>query len=217
MADSTVHSELQNVLDNFSKNAPEQVRNPINRSREEVIASYDSSKSPKPGSKLPSFKLTNALGSEVSSDDIIAQGPVLITFYRGSWCPFCNIALRGLQKVLPEFEVKGVQLVAISPELPDTSLNTVEKNTLRFEVLSDVGNKFARELGIVWSMPEYLRPIFGNFGHDLAQRNGDDSFEVPLPASILVDKEGTIRNVFLDPDYTRRLEPATALQWVEAL
>lgn len=217
MAVPKIEPQLQSVLDTFNKNVPEEVRNPITRSREEVQSSYDWSKAPKSGSKLPSFRLTNASGSEISSDELLAKGPILITFYRGSWCPFCNIALRGLQKLLPEFEAKNVKLVAISPELPDNSLSTVAKNELQFQVLSDVGNKFARELGIVWAMPEYLRSPFKNFGNDLVKRNGDDSFEVPIPATLLVDKEGTIRNVFLEPDYTRRLEPATALEWANAL
>jgi peroxiredoxin len=107
--------------------------------------------------------------------------------------------------------------VAISPELPDTSLSTVEKNGLKFEVLSDIGQKFARQLGIVWKMPDNLRPAFVKFGHDLVKRNGDDTFEVPIPATLLVDGNGVVRNAFIEPDYTKRVEPATILEWIDAL
>jgi peroxiredoxin len=147
----------------------------------------------------------------------LANGPLLITFYRGSWCPFCNLELNALQKQLDEFKARGVTLVAISPELPDTALSTIEKNDLKFQVLSDVGQKFARQLGIVWKMPDNLRPVFEKIGHDLVKRNGDDSFEVPIPATLLVDRKGVVRNAYIEPDYTKRAEPETLLEWINAL
>jgi peroxiredoxin len=101
--------------------------------------------------------------------------------------------------------------------LPDTSLSTTEKHELKFPVLSDVGNGFARKLGIVWQQPDTLRSVFDNFGHNLSGRNGDDSFEVPIPTTLLVDKAGIVRNIFVDPDYTNRLDPEVALEWAKAL
>ncbi|KAL7918283.1 thioredoxin-like protein [Trichoderma austrokoningii] len=133
------------------------------------------------GTSLPAFKLPNALGNEV-----------LITFYRGDWCPYCNLALRSLQLHLDAFHAKGVTMGAISPELPNTSLSTTEKNELKFEVLSDVGNKFARQLGIVWDQPRSLGRVFETF-------------------------RGVVRNIHIDPDYRQRLETTTALAWVDAL
>lgn len=107
--------------------------------------------------------------------------------------------------------------MAISPELPDTSLSTVEKNDLKFEVLSDIEQKFARQLGIVWKMPENLRPAFAKLGNDLVTSNGDDSFEVPIPATLLVDSKGVVKSTFIEPDNTKRVEPATILEWIDAL
>jgi peroxiredoxin len=169
------------------------------------------------GDTLPSFDLTDAVGKPVSSADLLAKGPILITFYRGSWCPFCNLALKALQKHLDEFQAKGVSLVAISPELPDTALSTREKNELKFQVLSDVGHKYARQLGIVWQMPDNLRPVFEKLGHDLITRNGDDSFEVPIPATLLVDGKGVVKKTYIEPEYTKRVEPDTVLEWINAL
>lgn len=140
-----------------------------------------------------------------------------ITFYRGSWCPFCNIALHHLQARIDEFAAQGVTLVAISPELPDTSLTTTEKLELKFPVLSDVGNGFAHKLGIVWKQPDTLRPVFEKFGHNLPARTGNDSFEVPVPTTLLVDKDGIVRNAFVEPNYTQRLDPEVALGWAKAL
>jgi peroxiredoxin len=122
-----------------------------------------------------------------------------------------------MQKHIDEFKAKGVSLVAISPELPNQSLTTTEKNNLKVPVLSDIGNKYARQLGIVFSQPDTLRPVFEKFGHNLPKRNGDDSMEVPVPATILVDKKGIVRNTFIDPDYTKRVEPSTVLEWIDGL
>ena len=122
-----------------------------------------------------------------------------------------------MQQHLDEFHAKNVTLVAISPELPDTALTTVEKNDLKFQVLSDVGHKFARLLGIVWKMPQSLRPVFQKVGHDLIKRNGDDSFEVPIPATLLVDGNGLVKNTYIEPDYTARVEPEAVLEWINVM
>ncbi|KAJ4358652.1 uncharacterized protein N0V89_003236 [Didymosphaeria variabile] len=171
----------------------------------------------KVGETFPSFTLPNATGTPVSSASLLANGPLLVTFYRGNWCPYCNLALHGLQERLDEFKTQGVQLVAISPELPDASLSTQEKNELQFPVLSDEGNKLARELGIVWKQPDSMKPIFEKFGLDLKKQNGDDTFEVPIPATFLVDKDGIVKNLYLEADYRKRVEPSTLLEWIAQL
>ncbi|KAK7423380.1 hypothetical protein QQZ08_009057 [Neonectria magnoliae] len=214
---SPIAEQLQSTLDNFVQKVPETLTEPINRSRAEIVASFDESKVLQPGSKLPDFKLIDAVGKFVTRDELLAHGALLITFYRGNWCPFCNIALHGLQQHLAEFTAKGVTLVAVSPELPDNSLTTKEKNELEFQVLTDADNKFARELGLVWRMPDYLKPVLDSFGHGIDQRQGNDQFEVPVPANFLVDRNGNVRNVFVDPNYTKRLEPTTAVEWANAL
>ncbi|KAK9427296.1 hypothetical protein V1505DRAFT_52935, partial [Lipomyces doorenjongii] len=91
------------------------------------------------------------------------------------------------------------------------------KHDLKFPVLSDVGNKYAKQLGILFQQPDSLRPIFDKFGHRFAERNGDDSLVVPVPATILIDEKGVVRNTFIDPDYTKRVEPATVLEWINGL
>jgi peroxiredoxin len=210
-------TQLNEVLDNFGKNAPESVVKAIAKSRSDFASEFKPEDAIQVGQTLPSFDLPNAVGEQIKSTDLLSKGPLLITFYRGEWCPFCNLAIAMLQKKLPEFQARGVTLVAISPELPNQSLSTVEKHQLKFPVLTDQGNNYARQLGIVWAQPEELRPIFKTFGHDFVKRNGDDSFEVPVPATILVDKNGVIRNTFIDPDYAKRCEPQTAIDWIDAM
>ena len=131
-----------------------------------------------------------------------------MSFYRGGWCPFCNLELWALQKILPEIERLGASLVAVSPELPDASLNTLEKHRLQFQVLSDRGNQVARQFGLVFTLPQELRPVYEQFGIDIPPHNGDQSFELPLPATYVIASDGTIRYAFVNSDYTQRAEPS---------
>ena len=117
-----------------------------------------------------------------------------------------------MQLALPEIEALGAHLVAVAPELPDKSLSTAERNALAFEVLSDLGNKVARDFGLVFSLAEELRPIYASFGIDIPAYNGDDTFELPMPATYVIDTDGIIVHAFVDTDYTRRLEPAKIVE-----
>ena len=210
-------AQLSAVYENFSKNAPRHIVEKVTTANTDFKASFQPDSAIKVGATLPAFCLSDAVGKEVKSADLLAQGPLLINFYRGEWCPFCNLALASMQKHVDTFKAKGVTLVAISPELPNQSLTTTQKHDLQFPVLSDVGNKFARQLGIVFQQPDTLRPVFEHFGNDLKTRNGDDSFEIPLPATLLVDEKGVVRNAYIETDYSKRLEPSTALEWIDAL
>jgi peroxiredoxin len=209
--------QLSAIYDTFQKTAPPQISQTINTANSDFEHAFKTESIIKVGDKLPSFALKDALGKEVTSNELLENGPLLISFYRGEWCPFCNLTLRSLQLNLDKFQVKGVTLVAISPELPNTSLSTIEKNELKFPVLSDVGNNFARQLGIIFPMPDSMRPAFKAFGHDLVARNGNDSFEVPVPATLLVDGQGFVRNTYINPHYWERMEPSTALEWINGL
>jgi peroxiredoxin len=122
-----------------------------------------------------------------------------------------------LQRTLPEIEALGAQLVTVSPQLPDNSLSTAEKLDLTFEVLSDVGNRVAREFGLVFTLPEEMRSIYQDFGIDLPGANGDESFELPMPATYVIDKSGIVRLAFVDIDYTRRLDPEDIIDALKKL
>jgi peroxiredoxin len=122
-----------------------------------------------------------------------------------------------LQRTLPEIEALGAQLVTVSPQLPDNSLSTAEKLDLTFEVLSDVGNRVAREFGLVFTLPEEMRSIYQDFGIDLPGANGDESFELPMPATYVIDKSGIVRLAFVDIDYTRRLDPEDIIESLKKL
>ena len=118
---------------------------------------------------------------------------------------------------MPAFAEEGAQLVAISPQLPDESMSTAEKNELSFRVLSDQGNKFVRECGLIFTLSEELRPLYEGFGIDLQASNGDSTFELPVPATFIVDKSGTIRNAFVNADYKQRMEPEKIIKTLKEM
>jgi peroxiredoxin len=210
-------TDLSTFTDAANARMPKEHSRAISKSIEDFAQTWNPANAISAGQQFPDFSLPDATGKQVSMKELLAKGPLLISFYRGEWCPYCNMALKALQDSLPAIKARGVTLVAISPELPDQSLTMQEKHELQFPVLSDAGNNLARKLGIVFQQPDTLRPVMEAHGVDLKARNGDDSYEVPFPASYLVDSEGMIRYAFLDPDYTRRLEPSTALGWIDEM
>jgi peroxiredoxin len=209
--------ELSTFYNQFQETAPKEVISVINETLVNFKNTYDPAKAIQPGSAFPQFQLSDATGNKVSLNDLLAKGPFLVSFYRGEWCPYCNIELHALQKHLDDFGKRGVTLVAISPELPDQSLSTSEKLSLKFPVLSDVNNELAKQLGIVVTQPDSMQTVFDKFGVDWNKRYGNDQLEVPVPATILVDKDGIVRNSFVNPEYQYRLDPETALHWIDQL
>ncbi len=159
------------------------------------------------GNDASDFTLPNARGEQVSSEALRQQGPIVVSFYRGGWCPYCSLELKALQSVNAEIEALGARLVAISPQVPDESLSTAEKNQLEFEVLSDVNSKVADQYGLTFSLDEDLRPIYKNWGADVAVVNDDPDCKLPLPATYVISQDGKIVHSFVEEDYTERLEP----------
>lgn len=169
------------------------------------------------GQTMPDFELPDATGEMVRSVELRSQGPLLITFYRGSWCPFCNLALLAFQERNAEIKTRGVTLLAISPQTPDHSLTLQEKHSLQFPVLSDAGNKVARQFGIVFALDPGLKTVQEQFGVDIPTYNGDRTFELPVPATFLVSTDGKVLKSYVEADYMQRLDPETALAWVREL
>ncbi|KIJ43713.1 hypothetical protein M422DRAFT_169449, partial [Sphaerobolus stellatus SS14] len=152
---------------------PADVSAALNSIQAEHSASFDFSKAVKAGDKLPDFKLRDTFGKDVTRNELLAKGNIILSFYRGGWCPFCNLELRALEKLLGEFAAKGTTLVAVSPELPDQAIVTSQKNEITFPILSDVGNGLARQLNIVFKQPERMKDIWSSM--DWQARYGDES------------------------------------------
>ena len=163
------------------------------------------------GDRAPDFTLPAANGESVSLSERLKEGPVIISFYRGSWCPYCNLELRAYQELLPEIEGAGGSLVAISPQTPDNSLSMAEKNELEFDVLSDVGSKVSESFGVAFKLPQELIDIYTELGGKLPEFNGTDDWTLPVPGTFVVAPDGTIALAYVDTDYQKRLEPSEAL------
>lgn len=165
----------------------------------------------KVGDRAPDFSLPDATGRKISLKETLAHGPAIIVFYRGGWCPYCNLELRAYQRLLPDIRKAGAQLMAISPQTPDASLTTQEKNALAFPVLSDTGNASAKAFGILFDMPEYLSNLYAGFGNDLTKINAAGTWQLPLPATYVIGQDGIILKAFIETDYRVRMEPKEAL------
>jgi peroxiredoxin/ketosteroid isomerase-like protein len=160
------------------------------------------------GDAAPDFVLGDHDGRQVRLGELLAEGPVVLSFYRGSWCPMCNLELRALQARLAEVRELGAELVAVSPQPPDKSLLTAEQAGLTFPVLSDVGNSVARAYGIVMTVPDAVREHqLNDIGIDIAEHNGSGNYELPIPATYVIDTDGTVMLGSVNPDYAQRLDP----------
>ena len=203
----SLQEQLKAKYEEIKKNAPNEVAI-FDADTESFISSGDAPQGLQVGDQLASFELPNQLGQTISLDELQGDSNVVISFYRGGWCPYCNIELCVLQQALPEFKSHGARLIAISPQLPDESMSTAEKNELSFPVLSDAGNKVAREFGLVFTLSERLRPLYESFNIDLPATNGDKSFELPIPATFIIDSDGVVKGAFVNADYKQRMDPS---------
>lgn len=164
------------------------------------------------GDKMPPFKLTDANDKTVSSDDLLKQGNLVLVFYRGAWCPYCNLYLKNLQKNLEQIKAHGGVLAAISVENPDSSLSVSKKNELNFTVLSDPRLETARKFNIVYQLSRETDEKYKSYGIDLVKMNDTETPDLPLSATYIVNQKGEIVYAFLEPDYTKRAEPEKIIE-----
>lgn len=183
----------------------------------ELQRSFAASHAVGAGDAAPPFTLPGADGQPVRLQDRLRAGPVVLAFYRGGWCPYCNLQLRAYQTALPRMAAVGASLVAISPQQPDASLSTAEANALTFDVLSDAGNAVARAYGLVFALPAELRDGMRAAGKALPDINGDDTWELPVPATFVLGTNGAVALAFVEADHRLRLEPDDIIRALERL
>lgn len=169
-----------------------------------------------PGSKAPPFELTDENGKVVSSADLLSQGKLVICFFRGRWCPFCVGQLEATQRVLPRIQATGATLLAISPQTVQQSFFMADQHRLGFPLLSDPGNKVARQFGLVYRVPEEQQVLYRRTFVNLPYVNGDDSWELPIPATYIVDRGSRVLFVSANADYKERPEPADIVQFLQS-
>lgn len=172
----------------------------------------------KVGDSAPNFTLADPLGKSVNLYEELAQGPVVLIFYRGAWCPYCNIQLRGCQQLLPEIEKYGGRLIAVSPQSPDNSLSQTEKEQLTFPVLSDTEGRVAESFDLLFELPDYLIETYTNtLKLDLSKYNLSDRWILPVPATYVIDKTGIIRHSYVNPHFMERMEPEDIVEELKKL
>jgi len=205
----TMHEQSEQLKAAAASRLPAEVVEVFDRSIQDLLDQGVPADVVTIGDTLESFTLTDASDTPVTLDQLVATGPVVIVFYRGGWCPYCNLALRTYQReLLPELAAFGARLVAVSPQTPDQSLSTVEKAELEFTVLSDPGNRVARGVGITFQQADDVLDAQRTLGLDLSEVNAEGSTELPRPTVLIVDTDRTVRFVDVQPDYTARTEVA---------
>jgi peroxiredoxin len=215
-------SELIDAIEDykavFKTKAPLEVQELMLKATKELEDASISKNALKVGDIALDIKLPNALGKEVSLYSTLENNDfAIINFYRGEWCPYCNLELKALQSYNEEFAKLGATLIAVSPQSADASLSTKDKNELTFEVLSDANNVVAKDYGLVFSLAEELRPIYLSFGIDIPGNNKEDSYEIPMPATYVINKNKEIVFAYIDEDYTKRCEPQDILDTLKSL
>jgi len=201
----TLTNQINEFREEFLPQLPEGVAGKLDEGVQKMLASHGETNGLKVGQKMPSFSLSSATERVVYSENLLKEGTVVISFYRGGWCPYCNLELRALQDILPEIEKHGGSLLAISPELPDNSLSTQEKNELEFPVLSDTDNLVARSFGLEIDVPDLIVKLSKDLWElGLTKLNGTEKHILPVPATYVVGSDGLVKYAFVDADYTNK-------------
>jgi peroxiredoxin len=190
---------------------PAETRAVNERATEQLRSSGIVESSLKVGEQAPAFTLLDHNGKPASSAALVAKGPLVIAFLRGRWCPFCCGEAEALNRMLSEFESAGVSLVAISPQSVNQAYFMHDQHKLRFPLLVDESNKVARQFGIVYRVPDYQEKLFSSVFINLPHVNGEPSWELPLPATYVISRDGKVQYAWINVDYTERAEPAEVL------
>ncbi len=202
----TIHNDSRVLWENLQSEMPSDVVDKLNVGWGEIMGKGVQDACLKAGDRAPDFALPSASGKNVRLSEALARGPVVLTFYRGAWCVFCNLALQAYQAALPEISRRGAALFAISPQTPDNSLSAQEKNALEFEVLSDPGSHVAQLYKLAFEIPPTHQSVLAQFDMPLAKMNGDDTGLIPLPATYVIQPDGLIVWAHADANYRVRAE-----------
>jgi peroxiredoxin len=189
----------------------------MHRATADLVASGQALRAKKAGDKAPDFTLNDPDGKPVSSAELLAKGPLVVSFYRGVWCPYCNLELQALQAALAEIENRGASLIAISPQTAPNSRKSRRDNHLTFPILSDEKSKVAAEFGLRFSLPDYLIELYKSFKNDLPVFNDDPAWVLPMPGRFVIGEDRVIAYAEVNPDYTRRPDPSELLPVLDHL
>jgi peroxiredoxin len=197
--------------------APQEIHPVMERATAELIASGQAGRALKAGDRAPTFSLNDPDGRPVTSAELLEKGPLIISFYRGVWCPYCNLELQALQETLPRFQALGASLLAISPQTAANSRKSQRQNQLDFPILSDTHNDVAAAFGLRFALPDNLIDLYKILKNDLPAFNDDPAWTLPMPARYVIGQDGVIAYAEVNPDYTLRPEPDSFLSVLQSL
>lgn len=217
IAPAPLRAQLDATAQHLATVLPADANQTIDAGIEAVEQSGVAQQTLKPGDPAPNFTLPDSKGQSVSLTELLKNGPVVLTFYRGNWCPYCNVQLRAYQQALPDFDRYGATLVAISPQTPDHTTRTANEKELQFPVLSDVGNSVARQYGLVYAVGDAVYGTLNSVGIDLETYNGDASGELPLTVTFVIGTDGLIAWADVYANFKYRSEPSAILDALDKL
>jgi peroxiredoxin len=201
----------------MARQAPHELLDGFAAAAQRLDAVDFASSAPKVGEQAPAFTLPDQRGDQISLAELWRDGPLVLIFYRGEWCPYCNLQLRTFQAHVEEFAERGAQLVAISPQTPDHSMSMAEKNSLGFYVLSDVGAEVIDRYGLRYDIDEQTRALMEAVGNDVGEHNGPGGWTLPAAATFVIDTGGIVRYANVRGDWRERAEPSDVLAVLDEL
>lgn len=213
----TLTLQLAEKAQQSAQKAPAETRQTMFKAIQDLKQSEIMKTALKEGDQIPAFALPDMRKGEVRSEELLKKGPLIVTFYRGGWCPYCNLQLRDLQKHIGEIKSTGAELVAISPETPDSTSKTIKDNEIDFYVLSDADGKVGEKFGLMFKITEELKKVYQDFGINLEKANGNGKWELPLSATYIVNQDGKIVYSFVDADYRKRAETLDLIKILQDL
>jgi len=202
----SIQQQAEALWDALKEELPDKIVEDLNIGWDEIMAAGVEKRCLSVGDKAPNFRLPSAGGSSISLEETLSRGPVVLVFYRGDWCPYCDLTLRTYQKSFYDLSATGISLLAISPQELDRSLAISKKNLLEFDVLSDDGCQVAEQYGLAFEMPSTHVEVLASVGLSQGNREGKAVNRIPLPATYVIDRDGTITWAHIDPDYRSRAE-----------
>ncbi|MDF2517634.1 MAG: alkyl hydroperoxide reductase [Sphingobacterium sp.] len=198
--------QIEELNRNLAKQLPTEVLEVFGKSIQDFKAKGIGERSIRTGEKFPDFILPNTNNETIALKELLKKGKVIAAFFRGSWCPYCNLELKALRDNLRQITDRNATLVAISPQTSDYSKELKNDHHLSFELLTDKENVLAKQLGISFGLQDFIIPTYGNLGIDLSEYNETDKNELPIPAVFVIDTNGNITYRFIDTNYMNRID-----------
>lgn len=208
----TLEEQVKQTRDSIMERMPTEIMQVFENSISEIRANKLKENALQVGAKIPNHSLTDVDGDTVKLKSFIQYDYLILNFYRGGWCPYCNMELREYERLVNDFKEQGVGIIAVSPETPELATETIIKNVLSFPVLTDTNAQFMKKIGLVFKLDEDSKREFVNFGMDFTKINGNENFELPVPAIYVINKEMEVVFVHFEEDYMTRLEPTELLE-----